>query len=106
MGKRAGEKERHKPRMRLKSSKTPTDAGGGPNVLPAQEESLREFLTRLHLGGAPRVLIILCYYAMVAFPLVFSDLVDSVEVFAGDKAYTEACCTPWEPIPGPIIIFV
>ncbi len=97
MSKRVGENDGLKPRMRLKSSKSRRDAADDSKVLPQQEESLREFLTRLHKGGAPRILVILCYYTLVAFPLSFADLVDSVEVFAGDKEYTQAHCTIHPP---------
>ena len=72
--------------MKLRASEKREFTG---ETLPSMEESLSEFLTRLYFRGCPRVLVILVYYCMVAFPISSDDLVDSLEVFAGMKEYSK-----------------
>jgi hypothetical protein len=50
---------------------------------------LGEFLQRLHYLGSPRILVHLVYYLVLAAPAEESELVDSLEVFAGCKAYSK-----------------
>lgn len=60
------------------------------HMIPSRSEELGPFLMRLYYAGAPRVLIVLVYYAMLAFPFTSGDMADSLEVFAGVRAFTKA----------------
>jgi hypothetical protein len=57
--------------------------------VPAETVSLDSFLEHMHYVGCPTVLIKLVYFVMVAYPITCEDLVDSVEVFAGCKSYSQ-----------------
>jgi hypothetical protein len=58
--------------------------------VPAEMESLGDFLVKMHKAMCPRILLKLVYYVALAWPVAEEDLVDSLEVFAGAKQYTEA----------------
>ena len=55
----------------------------------AESSSVEELLRTMHLQGCPRVLLQLVYYVLVASPIQPHELVDTLEVFAGQKQLTE-----------------
>jgi hypothetical protein len=58
-------------------------------TVPSQAVSLSDLLMRLHSIGAPAILIQLTYYVLTSSPVSVTELVDSLEVFAGQKQYTQ-----------------
>jgi hypothetical protein len=58
--------------------------------VPAEMETLGDFLVKMHKAMCPRILLKLVYYVALAWPVAVEDLVDSLEVFAGSKQYTAA----------------
>jgi hypothetical protein len=62
-------------------------------IIPARTSGIDDFILHMHRLGAPTVLLQLVYYVSIAWPATTEDLVDSLEVFAGAKQYTEASGT-------------
>ena len=63
---------------------------------PAEDVSLGEFLQMMHETGCPSVLVKLVYYLSLANPIGPDDLVDTLEIFAGQKVFSQACLIPME----------
>ena len=56
---------------------------------PAQSSPLADLIVLLHQVKAPRILMQLVYYSCIIKPPHAAELVDSLEVFAGGKMYSQ-----------------
>ncbi len=56
---------------------------------PAVSCTLHDFLKCLHRLGAPALLVQMVYHLLIIYPVAAADLVDSLEVFAGDAMYSQ-----------------
>ena len=74
-----------------RGARAPRGAHRRTKVVPAASDSLGGFLATMHMVGCPRILVKLVYYLLLAYPVTSDDLVDSLEVFAGKKRYSQAC---------------